>query len=181
VKQVSKRLDYNQIAPEGLEALGGVHGYIAQSSLPATLVDLVYLRVSQITNCAYCLDTHTFSQRATWPPSAAVRQRSIADIIFRTRLAEGASISIRRSRTMSSSTIKSHMSQVAGLNGYSWPAALVWPITRGIAWIGAQRLRRRAIAELMALDDRTLRDIGLSRSEIAHVVRRGRPSDRVLP
>ena len=45
-----KRLDYNQIAPEGLEALGGVHGYIAQSSLPATLVDLVYLRVSQINN-----------------------------------------------------------------------------------------------------------------------------------
>ena len=59
MKQVSKRLDYNQIAPEGLEALGGVHRYIAQSSLPATLVDLVYPRVSQINNCAYCLDTHT--------------------------------------------------------------------------------------------------------------------------
>ena len=44
---MSKCLDYNQIAPEGLEALGGVLGYIAQSSLPATLVDLVYLRVSQ--------------------------------------------------------------------------------------------------------------------------------------
>jgi hypothetical protein len=43
---VSKRLDYNQIAPEGLKALGGVHGYIAQSSLPATLVDLVYLRLA---------------------------------------------------------------------------------------------------------------------------------------
>ena len=32
---------YDQIAPEGLESLGGVDGYIAQSSLPATLVDLV--------------------------------------------------------------------------------------------------------------------------------------------
>jgi AhpD family alkylhydroperoxidase len=30
-----------------------------QSGLPATLVDLVYLRVSQINNCAYCLDMHT--------------------------------------------------------------------------------------------------------------------------
>jgi AhpD family alkylhydroperoxidase len=59
VKQVNKRLDYNQIAPAGLKALGGVHGYITQSSLPATLVDLVYLRVSQINNCAYCLDQHT--------------------------------------------------------------------------------------------------------------------------
>jgi AhpD family alkylhydroperoxidase len=56
---VSKRLDYNQIAPGGLKALGGVDGYITQSRLPATLVDLVYLRVSQINNCAYCLDTHT--------------------------------------------------------------------------------------------------------------------------
>ena len=56
---MSKRLDYNQIAPEGLKALGGVHGYIAQSSLPATLVNLVYLRISQINNCAYCLDMHT--------------------------------------------------------------------------------------------------------------------------
>ena len=32
---MSKRLDYNQIAAAGLKALGGVHGYIAQSSLPA--------------------------------------------------------------------------------------------------------------------------------------------------
>jgi AhpD family alkylhydroperoxidase len=55
---MSNRLDCNQIAPEGLEALGGVHGYIAESGPPATLVDLVYLRVSQINDCACCLDTH---------------------------------------------------------------------------------------------------------------------------
>src|SRR5262249_24576942 len=30
-----------------------------QSGLSAELVDLVYLRVSQINNCAYCLDMHT--------------------------------------------------------------------------------------------------------------------------
>jgi AhpD family alkylhydroperoxidase len=30
-----------------------------QSGLPAELVDLVYLRISQINNCAYCLDMHT--------------------------------------------------------------------------------------------------------------------------
>jgi AhpD family alkylhydroperoxidase len=56
---MSKRLDYTQIAPAGVTALGGVHGYVAQSSLPPALVDLVYLRVSQINNCAYCLDMHT--------------------------------------------------------------------------------------------------------------------------
>ncbi|MCI0431773.1 MAG: carboxymuconolactone decarboxylase family protein [Rhodospirillales bacterium] len=56
---MSKRLDYNQIAPAGMKALGGVYGYVMESSLPAALVDLVYLRVSQINNCAYCLDMHT--------------------------------------------------------------------------------------------------------------------------
>src|SRR5580658_9944855 len=54
-----KRLDYTQVAPAGIKALGGVYGYVMQSGLPAELVDLVYLRVSQINNCAYCLDMHT--------------------------------------------------------------------------------------------------------------------------
>ena len=56
---MSKRLDYNQIAPAGAKALGGVYGYVMQSGLSPVLVDLVYLRVSQINNCAYCLDMHT--------------------------------------------------------------------------------------------------------------------------
>src|SRR6201996_1304039 len=56
---MTRRLDYNQVAPNGVKALGGVYGYVMQSGLSAELVDLVYLRVSQINNCAYCLDTHT--------------------------------------------------------------------------------------------------------------------------
>ncbi|WP_449412613.1 carboxymuconolactone decarboxylase family protein [Pandoraea soli] len=56
---MSKRLDYIQIAPAGVKALGGVYGYVMQSDLSPVLVDLVYLRVSQINNCAYCLDMHT--------------------------------------------------------------------------------------------------------------------------
>ncbi|GLR98165.1 MULTISPECIES: carboxymuconolactone decarboxylase family protein [Bradyrhizobium] len=55
---MSERLDYNHVAPAGAKALGGVYGYVMQSGLPATLVTLVYLRVSQINNCAYCLDMH---------------------------------------------------------------------------------------------------------------------------
>jgi AhpD family alkylhydroperoxidase len=56
---MTKRLDYNQLAPNGVKALGGVYGYVMQSGLSAALVELVYLRVSQINNCAYCLDMHT--------------------------------------------------------------------------------------------------------------------------
>ena len=53
------RLDYMKVAPGGIKALGGVYGYVMQSGLPAELVELVYLRISQINNCAYCLDMHT--------------------------------------------------------------------------------------------------------------------------
>jgi AhpD family alkylhydroperoxidase len=56
---MTMRLDYNKIAPNGVKALGGVYGYVMQSGLPAELVELVYLRISQINNCAYCLDSHT--------------------------------------------------------------------------------------------------------------------------
>src|SRR4051794_12339582 len=57
--KMSKRLDYDKIAPAGAKALGGVYGYVMQSRLPPMLINLVYLRVSQINNCAYCLDMHT--------------------------------------------------------------------------------------------------------------------------
>jgi AhpD family alkylhydroperoxidase len=56
---MTQRLDYDRIAPNGVKALGGVYGYIMQSGLPADLVNLVYLRISQINNCAFCLDMHT--------------------------------------------------------------------------------------------------------------------------
>ncbi|TWB24985.1 carboxymuconolactone decarboxylase family protein [Nitrospirillum bahiense] len=53
------RLDYANASPAGMKALGGVYGYITQSGLPAQLVNLVYLRVSQINGCAYCIDMHS--------------------------------------------------------------------------------------------------------------------------
>jgi AhpD family alkylhydroperoxidase len=56
---VTQRLDYQQVGSRGMRTLNGVHAYVAQSGLPGELVDLVYLRVSQINNCAYCLDLHT--------------------------------------------------------------------------------------------------------------------------
>jgi AhpD family alkylhydroperoxidase len=42
-----------------MKAFAAVHGYILHSGLPKGLVDLVYLRVSQINGCAYCIDMHT--------------------------------------------------------------------------------------------------------------------------
>ncbi|MEO7336259.1 MAG: carboxymuconolactone decarboxylase family protein [Caldimonas sp.] len=56
---MSRRLDHQALAPDGMRALGAVHGYIAETGLPPMLIDLVYLRVSQINGCAYCISLHT--------------------------------------------------------------------------------------------------------------------------
>jgi AhpD family alkylhydroperoxidase len=56
---MTQRLDYTNVAPAGVKALGGVYGYITQSGLPTQLVNLVYLRVSQINGCAFCIDMHS--------------------------------------------------------------------------------------------------------------------------
>jgi AhpD family alkylhydroperoxidase len=56
---MSKRIDYAQIAPAGIKALGRVYEYVMQSGLSPQLVELAFLRISQINNCAYCLDMHT--------------------------------------------------------------------------------------------------------------------------
>lgn len=55
---MAPRLDYNAAAPAGMKALGGVYGYVSQS-LPRMLVNLVYLRISLINGCAYCIDMHS--------------------------------------------------------------------------------------------------------------------------
>jgi AhpD family alkylhydroperoxidase len=56
---MSQRLNYNTASPAGMKALGAVYGYVRQSGLPLRLVDLVFLRVSQINGCAYCIDMHS--------------------------------------------------------------------------------------------------------------------------
>jgi AhpD family alkylhydroperoxidase len=56
---MTNRLNYEKASPGGVKALGSLYGYILQSGLDEVLVDLVYLRVSQINGCAYCIDMHT--------------------------------------------------------------------------------------------------------------------------
>ena len=56
---MTTRIDYAKASPEGYKAFGGVYLAIQKGSLPKALVDLVYLRVSQINGCAYCIDMHS--------------------------------------------------------------------------------------------------------------------------
>ncbi len=54
-----QRLDYSTIAPDGVKALADLHNYVAHSGLRYGVLNLVYLRVSQINGCAYCIDMHS--------------------------------------------------------------------------------------------------------------------------
>lgn len=55
---MTQRLEYTPLIAKGLEGFGQAYQYVAHSSLTKELVTLVYLRVSQINGCAYCIDLH---------------------------------------------------------------------------------------------------------------------------
>jgi AhpD family alkylhydroperoxidase len=57
---MSQRLDHQALAPDAMKAIGGAYQYImSKTGLPAQLVDLVFLRASQINGCAYCVAMHS--------------------------------------------------------------------------------------------------------------------------
>jgi AhpD family alkylhydroperoxidase len=56
---MSHRIDYTKASPEGYKAFGGVYMTLQKSALPNELINLVYLRVSEINGCAYCIDMHS--------------------------------------------------------------------------------------------------------------------------
>ena len=68
---MSQRLDHPSLAPEGMRALGGVYQYLAtRSGLAPALLDLVYLRVSQINGCAFCIAAHSRDLLSSGVPRA---------------------------------------------------------------------------------------------------------------
>ena len=58
-----QRLSIPKIAPEGYAALTAIETYIQRSGLPASLVDLMKMRASQINGCAFCIDRHVSDAR----------------------------------------------------------------------------------------------------------------------
>lgn len=54
-----QRADFSKLSLEGAKALGAVRHYVMHSGLSEELIDLVFLRISQINGCAYCIDMHS--------------------------------------------------------------------------------------------------------------------------
>jgi AhpD family alkylhydroperoxidase len=55
-----QRAHWFQVSTQGAKALGALHHYATTGTdLPAGLIHLVFLRVSQLNGCAHCIDIHT--------------------------------------------------------------------------------------------------------------------------
>lgn len=63
------RLPYQTLSPEAYQGLSLTKKALDKSSLGKSFIELIYLRVSQINGCAFCLEMH----------AAALRRRGVAE------------------------------------------------------------------------------------------------------
>ncbi|WP_372387314.1 carboxymuconolactone decarboxylase family protein [Xanthomonas axonopodis] len=62
------RFPYRTLSPEAYRGFTAISQALEKSSLGKELVELVYMRVSQINGCAYCLEMHATALRAGGMP-----------------------------------------------------------------------------------------------------------------
>ena len=53
------RVNIQKVQPDAYSALFGLEGYLAKSTLPVQLQELVRLRASQMNGCNFCKGMHT--------------------------------------------------------------------------------------------------------------------------
>lgn len=61
---MTQRMKIAELAPEAYRHMYGLEQFLAKSTLPATIKELVKLRVSQINGCAFCVDMHSHDLKA---------------------------------------------------------------------------------------------------------------------
>jgi len=59
------RFNYVKVAPGAFRAMLGLGQYLHECGLEESLINLMYLRASEINGCAYCLDMHWKDLRAS--------------------------------------------------------------------------------------------------------------------
>jgi AhpD family alkylhydroperoxidase len=65
---MGERINYVKAAPEVYKAMLTLHGYLQNCGLDHILMNLVYLRASQMNRCAFCIDMHWKDLRALGEP-----------------------------------------------------------------------------------------------------------------
>lgn len=59
----TQRLDYKKVSPSAFEAMLALSKFTENTNLDKKLLNLVYLRASQLNGCAWCLNMHTNDAR----------------------------------------------------------------------------------------------------------------------
>jgi AhpD family alkylhydroperoxidase len=65
---MKERINYATVAPDVYQTMLGVHRYLERCGLDERLMNLIYLRASQMNGCAYCIDMHWKDLRAAGEP-----------------------------------------------------------------------------------------------------------------
>jgi AhpD family alkylhydroperoxidase len=56
---MKQRMNFKKAGAEALKSLYGISRHLSKSKVDKQLAELLYMRVSQINGCAYCLDMHS--------------------------------------------------------------------------------------------------------------------------
>jgi AhpD family alkylhydroperoxidase len=60
---MSERIPLDNIGADLMEPLIGLRAALARATLDKKLIDLIFLRVSQLNGCVYCIDSHAHDLR----------------------------------------------------------------------------------------------------------------------
>ncbi len=66
------RMEYWSVEPRAIAALTAVNTLLDSSAVGAGLINLIYLRISQINGCGYCMDLHAGDLRKASETEARV-------------------------------------------------------------------------------------------------------------
>lgn len=60
---MSQRINYYDVAPDGMKMMMDMEKYTKTSTINRTIRELIKIRASQINGCAFCINTHTSDAR----------------------------------------------------------------------------------------------------------------------
>ena len=60
----NQRIKVKEVGQTAMQSLYSIGAYLKKSSIGQQLLDLIYMRVSQMNRCAFCLDMHSKDLRA---------------------------------------------------------------------------------------------------------------------
>lgn len=131
---MTQRLDYKAASPDSAKALFAIGAHLMRA-VPRPLLDIVWLRVSQINGCAYCVDLHS---REAKQHGASDRQLHHVAIWWESPLFDAAErAALRYAEAITRLTDQRVPEEVYAEAAAQFPPALLTDLTMAIATMNA--------------------------------------------